>query len=410
MQSSANNLCPGGTLTVVFTANSPSDEGPHTWPIALFHGEEPFTGGPSPTVIVDGTPPETAIDSGPPSRTNQTSASFAFSSEAGTTFECSLDGALFSACTTPNTYTNLVDGPHVFAVRAVDPAKNTGSASAYGWTIDSRPPTAAFAAGPSALSNSRSATFAFSTDEASAVECRLDTGGFEPCSSPASYLGLVDGAHMLSVRPTDAVGNVGNVAAYAWTIDATAPETTLGSRPRSKTMVVSATFTFSASEPVSFECRLDGSAFSRCSSPKRYAGLRRGRQHNFAVRSIDAAGNVDATPAAHRWAIGAAPRSVKRTSALTAPLPGARVSSPPLLRWRPVTRASYYNVQLFRGRVKVFSAWPRRPSLRLRSRWTYLGKERKLSPGVYRWYVWPAYSGDRYGRVLGQSTFIVTGA
>jgi hypothetical protein len=131
------------------------------------------------------------------------------------------------------------------------------------------------------------------------------------------------------------------------------------------------------------------------------------------VRAIDAAGNVDATPAVHRWTIVAAPVTTRRTraaSALLAPRAGARVTSPPLLRWRRVPRASYYNVQLFRGSVKILSAWPTRTRLQLRARWTYLGRQRRLAAGTYRWYVWPGYgkaSLRRYGRVLGGSTFKV---
>ena len=380
-------------------------EGTHTF--AVRATDSAGNTDPSPAIrpwTIDLIGPPTTILTGPPGSTNSRSAGFTFSSETGAKFECSLDGALFSAC--PAGYDNLSDGPHVFAVRAIDAANNTGPASSYAWTVDTRPPTATVAAGPAALSNSRSATFALSADEPSSLQCRLDGGGFHPCSSPTSYQGLGDGTHTFVVTPTDAVGNTGASSSHTWTIDATAPETTITSRPRSGTTTVPATFRFAANEPVSFECKLDGAAFAPCASPKSYARLRRS-QHTFSVRSIDVAGNVDASPAAHRWAIGAAPRTAKRTSALLAPLPEARVSSPPLLRWRPNARASYYNVQVFRGRVKVLSAWPTRPSLRLRSRWTYLGRQWKLSAGTYRWYVWPAYRHDRYGRLLGQSTFIV---
>ena len=404
---SANNLCPGGILTVVFTASAPPGEGPYTWPTAMFRGDEAFTGGPSPTVIVDGTPPETAIDTGPPSSTNSTSASFTFSSEPGTTFECSLDGALFSACTSPKGYDNLSDGPHVFAVRAIDSATNTGRASSHNWTIDTRPPAVSLLSAPVALSNRRSAAFGFSADEPSSFLCQLDGGASQPCNSPTSYLNLGDGSHTFAVKPTDAVGNTGPSSSYTWTIDATAPETTLASAPRSRATTTSATFRFLANEPVTFECKLDGAAFARCTSPKSYSRLRKSR-HTFDVRATDAAGNIDVTPAAHRWTIAAAPRTVKQTSALLAPQAGVRVQAPPLLRWRRVTGAVYYNVQLYRGQVKVLSAWPTRPRLQLRARWTYLGRQQKLSAGSYRWYVWPARSRDRYGRLLGQSTFIVT--
>jgi uncharacterized delta-60 repeat protein len=52
------------------------------------------------------------------------------------------------------------------------------------------------------------------------------------------------------------------------------------------------------SEPFRFECALDGRAFRRCRSPRTYGGLATGK-HVVRVRAIDAAGNVDPTPA-HR--------------------------------------------------------------------------------------------------------------
>jgi hypothetical protein len=262
--------------------------------------------------------------------------------------------------------------------------------------------------GPPALTNSRSATFDFSADEPSRFECRLDGGSFLPCSSPASYQGLGDGGHTFSVRPIDAVGNVGAATSRSWRIDATAPETTLGARPRSRTTAVSASFTFSATEQATFRCKLDASAFAACTSPKSYARIRR-TAHTFQVRAVDAAGNVDPTPAVFRWTIAAVTRR-RATSALLAPRAGARVTSAPLLVWRPVRRASYYNVQLFRGRTKVLSAWPTRARFRLRPRWTYLGRQQRLAPGTYRWLVWPRLgrgAKGRYGSLLGQSTFTV---
>jgi hypothetical protein len=406
-----DRLCPGGTLTVTFTSPSPAAEGTYTWVPELLRGEadttEVFTPPTElPSVRVDGTAPPVSIVQRPSDPSNSRSATFSFTVGELLGALCKLDNAAFGPCASPVAYDDLSDGTHAFTVAATDAAGNTGQDS-YTWTIETKAPTAAVSSGPPALSNNRSATIAFSADEPSSFQCQLDGGSFLPCSSPASYHGLGDGAHTFAVRATDAVGNSSTSSSYGWTIDATAPETTLGSRPRSGTTTVSATFTFSANEAVRFECKLDATAFASCVSPRSYAGLRRSA-HSFEVRAIDAAGNADATPAVHRWTIAAAPRRAKAASALLAPRPGARVTSPPLLLWRRVPRASFYNVQLYRGRVKVLSAWPTRPRLQLRARWTYRGRQRKLSAGTYRWYVWPASSANRYGRLLGQSTFRVS--
>jgi hypothetical protein len=71
-------------------------------------------------------PPDTTIQSGPSGIVSPANVSFAFNStETGSTFECSLDGAAYSACTSPKTYPGLSSGSsHTFRVRAVDTAAN----------------------------------------------------------------------------------------------------------------------------------------------------------------------------------------------------------------------------------------------------------------------------------------------
>jgi hypothetical protein len=77
------------------------------------------------STAADTAPPETSIDSGPTGTVNSTSATFEFlSSEEGSTFDCSLDGAVYSACSSPQTYTSLSDGSHTFRVLSRDAAGN----------------------------------------------------------------------------------------------------------------------------------------------------------------------------------------------------------------------------------------------------------------------------------------------
>ena len=293
-------------------------------------------------------------------------------------------------------------------MKATDAAGNIGPEATYAWTIKTLGSGAAVTSAPSGLVNSSAATFTFAAGEPSSFDCQVDDRSFAPCSSPVTYHGLTDGGHTFRVRPKDALGNLGAQAEHSWAIDTAAPETTLASAPKSGTTATSATFSFSASEGGTFECRLDGAPFALCVWPKSYAGLARAA-HQFEVRAVDAAGNADATPSVHEWRIGAA--AVRTApSALTAPRAGARVTRPPVLVWRRANRARYYNVQVYRGRRKVLTAWPTKTRFQLQARWKYLGRKEMLLRGSYRWYVWPGYgapSARRYGQLLGQSTFVV---
>jgi hypothetical protein len=57
-------------------------------------------------------------------------------------FECQLDGAGFSACTSPATYTGLLLGRHSFEVRAVDSSGIPDATPAsYAWNVDVPPET-----------------------------------------------------------------------------------------------------------------------------------------------------------------------------------------------------------------------------------------------------------------------------
>ena len=89
------------------------------------------------TPPADTTAPDTTITSGPTGTVASASADFTFSSpEAGTTFECRIDGGAWGACTSPSSYANLANGSHTFDVRAIDAALNTDATPAtQTWTV-----------------------------------------------------------------------------------------------------------------------------------------------------------------------------------------------------------------------------------------------------------------------------------
>jgi hypothetical protein len=129
-------------------------------------------------------------------------------------------------------------------------------------------------------------------------------------------------------------------------------------------------------------------------------GLAIGRKYEYRVAGFDAAENRSERTV-----------DLVAVGALLSPMRGAKVKAPPILDWIPVKGATYYNLQIVRGR-KVLSTWPVQSSFRLRRTWMFHGRRYRLRPGTYRWYVWPGFgriSASRYGRLLGSSTFVVAG-
>jgi hypothetical protein len=258
------------------------------------------------TWTIETNAPETTITGQPPSRTNNTSATFTFSSsKPGSTFQCSLD-AVQAACTSPRTYTGLAAGAHTFQVRATDAAGNVDPTPAsYTWIVDLTAPDTTIGSGPANPTSATSATFMFtSTEPGSSFECRLDGAAFSACSSSKAYSALSAGSHTFEVRATDLAGNTdATPASHTWTIDTTAPETTITSAPTDPTSETTATFGFTSDEAGAvFECSLDGAAFAPCTSPQTYTALGTG-SHTFQVRAVDGAGNADASPATHAWTV-----------------------------------------------------------------------------------------------------------
>lgn len=254
----------------------------------------------------------TRITSGPSSGTVFTdSVSFTFISPEGGGFECRLDSSDpgdWSLCSSPQSYSALTDGPHVFEVRALNKPGNPDPVPAVAtFTVnahpDTEPPETTITAGPSGTIATDSAIFSFESSEPGSFECRLDSAeesDWAWCSSPQSYFPLADGTHTFEVRASDEADNVDPTpAAAVFAIDTTPPDTTITSAPSGTIGVGSATFDFSASEAGTFQCRLDSSdpgAWGTCTSPQTYSSLGDGN-HGFEVRARDELGNTDPTPA-----------------------------------------------------------------------------------------------------------------
>jgi hypothetical protein len=255
-----------------------------------------------------GGPLETMITEAPGEFSNASLATFRFTANVETArFECSIDGEVATACTSPFTR-NLSDGAHTFAVRATDGNGEEDSTPAeHVWSIDTVAPTTTLTMMPPAADNSTMVQFEFTSNEMNVVfECSIDNGAFTACKSGDTFGPIGDGAHAFAVRARDRAGNADNSPAiHAWQVDTSTPDTTLLSGPANASPTSAATFTFispDAGAGATFQCSLDGGAFTACTSPAVYDGLGEGA-HTFQVRVRDSVGNFDPTPATDSWMV-----------------------------------------------------------------------------------------------------------
>jgi hypothetical protein len=167
--------------------------------------------------------------------------------------------------------------------------------------------------------------------------CKLDAEVAKSCGSAMTVGGLSEGAHTLLVRATDDMGNSGPWATKTFTVDKTPPQTTFTSGPAA---VVAASagqqFTFTSSEAGStFKCQAVGPGDSQkaCTSP--YDAIPGLSPAKFTTRvvAIDAAGNVDPTPAEWAWEVNPVKANAQpptpSTPVVTTPKPTPTTTTPP---------------------------------------------------------------------------------
>lgn len=82
----------------------------------------------------------TTLTAKPAAETTDRSASFGFNAAGASGFECSLDGAAYTTCTSPKQYTSLGNGSHTFLVRAKS-GSTAGPATRYVWHVINAAPT-----------------------------------------------------------------------------------------------------------------------------------------------------------------------------------------------------------------------------------------------------------------------------
>ena len=242
---------------------------------------------PSPAPTITGTPIS-------PASTSSATLTFA-ATEAGSTLECSIDGATYTTCTSPLSLTGLSEGGHVVKIREVDAAGNVGASSTASWIVDTTPPNnpPTVTGVPTGVTASGALSATFTGDAGNGFQCKLDFGGWGTCTSPFSTSGLADGQHTLSVRQIDTAGNAGPSVSSMWTVDSTAPTAPpLTGTPPALTSNTQPVFTFTGDGDTTFECSLDGATWTTCSSPVQVDPALADGSYTFSTRQIDAAGNT----------------------------------------------------------------------------------------------------------------------
>ncbi len=302
------------SLTIPSPAN-----GPHTFSVRATDEAGNVSAQADHTFEILGAPPVSpSIDNSDPAdgaTTRFKTASFAFSHPEEenpgllAALECRVDNEVWAVCQSPFQVSALTDGAHQFQVRARDVAGNLSPSAVVDWEVQSTAPVTTINSGPNGLTSQKATTVTFSSNKAGTFECSLNSAAWAACASPLQLTDLADGPYNLRVRAVSSVAPVGvkdpTPASRNWTVDATAPETTIDSAPTGSTEDTSAQVTFSSDDPsAGFQCKLDDNNFSGCSSPLNLNNLPVGVRV-LQVRAIDAAGNTDDTPEEASWTISA---------------------------------------------------------------------------------------------------------
>ena len=192
------------------------------------------------------------------------------------------------------------DGTYTYGVSATFDSWTGPESSRIAVTVDTSAP--AIDSAPQSPSANGSPSFTFSDATYSHFKCRLDgAASFTTCTSPDALSGLGDGSHTFRVEAVDANGVATHVAAHTWTIDTSPP--TLGSTPSDPSANTAPSFGFSHGSYGSFDCSVDGSVPTPCSSSDPLGPLGSG-PHTFQVEAIDGDG-VTTPAAAYTWTVDA---------------------------------------------------------------------------------------------------------
>jgi hypothetical protein len=152
----------------------------------------------------------------------------------------------------------------------------------------------------------------------------IAVSGGAPITSAQGGLGGTTNRAVMASFPSDGAtaGNAGqtngNASVFVYCGTVLAPDTSITSQPTNPSPGNTGSFTFEATQDVpgsdggvvaitgsvSFECNLDGAAWTPCPASYTTPALGDG-PHTLSVRATDLSGNTDATPAVYGWTVQA---------------------------------------------------------------------------------------------------------
>ena len=183
--------------------------------------------------------PDTTITAGPAALVNSSAASLSFeSTKPNSTFQCRRDAGGWQPCSSPYSLINLPDGPHTFAVRAIDANGNVDPSEAVrAWTSDTVAPAAVQLSSsvPASPANDNAPRITGTAEAGTTVKlygatpCTgtvLTTGSAAALASPGLAIAVPDDSSVtLRATATDPAGNTSacSSSSVSYTEDSTAP-------------------------------------------------------------------------------------------------------------------------------------------------------------------------------------------
>ena len=289
------------------------------------------------------------ISDQPTDPSSDQSPTWQFTAEVGATTECRImRGATqvygWAACSTPHTVdlSGEVDGTYTLAVRAVDPANNTGPESTSTYTLDRDAPLApTIDSAPATDSSDATPTWAFSAEAGATTSCRVERGalvisGWASCTSPytETLTSAADGTYTFRVKAFDGASNEGAEATHTYTLDRSAPVApTITGTPAANSSDATPTWTYTAEAGAGMECRVERGAtvvsdWAACATGSHTPTLTGevDGTYTFRVRAVDAAQNTGADSSSSYTLDRSAPSAPTFTGGPSGPTNGSNPS------------------------------------------------------------------------------------